>query len=431
MREGMLHIRDVEGPKKTGSVETRLEAMEQQVFKCQGMVERGLNANHMMITEFTNKHRIDANAIGKHLSRLYDRVDQLQGQIYDLQNQNWKNLLNRLSLMDKIVNIRYVDKEAFMNVDIVEKYEEVLTFLDSPTYEEVVAETQIRLKWVDRSDQVELLGRYDVGSAHKCRMKTMPIKSNLHWVAYKGAVASSIHKSLEVFASRMVNAPLHVDLNQPLVDDMSPYNGVAPIVEHKVEVQVNEYPQYEFRGSALIKDDGHDSDEEYERQHNIVGDAEAQVWHDDMDPDIVYQGACADESDDEGPVNELDEDGFTEKEAEWNDMDDLMSTREFGSGHFMEPRDRNQCGDCNEMTHNKRTCKRDNASTSDVGGRGGSSAGGGRYGGSSGGLAMGRGSGDGRRGGSSGGLATGVRLDQYHDFDVFGNVGILHRNVSR
>ncbi|KAE8784514.1 40S ribosomal protein S5-1 [Hordeum vulgare] len=89
MREGMLHIRDVVGPKKTGSMEMRLEAMEQQVFKCQGMVERGLNANHMMITEFTSKHKMDANDIGKHLSRLYDRVDQLQGQIYDLQNQNY------------------------------------------------------------------------------------------------------------------------------------------------------------------------------------------------------------------------------------------------------------------------------------------------------------------------------------------------------
>ncbi|KAE8789040.1 hypothetical protein D1007_36724 [Hordeum vulgare] len=84
----MLHIRDVEGPKKTGSVETRLEAMEQQVFKCQGMVERGLNANHMMITEFTSNHKMDAIDIEKYLSRLYDRVDQLQGQIYDLQNQN-------------------------------------------------------------------------------------------------------------------------------------------------------------------------------------------------------------------------------------------------------------------------------------------------------------------------------------------------------
>ncbi|KAE8789134.1 40S ribosomal protein S5-1 [Hordeum vulgare] len=98
MREGMLHIRDVEGPKKTGSMETRLEAMDQQVFKCQGMVERGLNANHMMITEFTNKHKIDANDIGKHLSRLYDRIDQLQAQIYDLQNQNYDVVLtNRVN----------------------------------------------------------------------------------------------------------------------------------------------------------------------------------------------------------------------------------------------------------------------------------------------------------------------------------------------
>ncbi|KAE8780860.1 40S ribosomal protein S5-1 [Hordeum vulgare] len=88
MSEGILHIRDVEGPKKTGSLGTRLKAMEQQVFKGQGMVEHGLNANHMMITEFKSNHKMDAIDIGKHLSTLYDRVDQLQGQIYDLQNQN-------------------------------------------------------------------------------------------------------------------------------------------------------------------------------------------------------------------------------------------------------------------------------------------------------------------------------------------------------
>ncbi|KAE8808806.1 40S ribosomal protein S5-1 [Hordeum vulgare] len=89
MHEGVLHIRDVQGPKKTGSMEARLEAMEQQVFKCQRMVERGLNANHIIITEFTNKHKIDANDLGKHLSRLYDRIDHLQARIFDLQNQNY------------------------------------------------------------------------------------------------------------------------------------------------------------------------------------------------------------------------------------------------------------------------------------------------------------------------------------------------------
>ncbi|KAE8793594.1 40S ribosomal protein S5-1 [Hordeum vulgare] len=91
MREGVLHICDVEGPKKTGSMEARLEAMEKQVIKFQGMVERGINANHMMIMEFTIKHKIDANDIGKHHSRLYDRIDHLQAQIYDLQNQNCGN----------------------------------------------------------------------------------------------------------------------------------------------------------------------------------------------------------------------------------------------------------------------------------------------------------------------------------------------------
>ncbi|KAE8789213.1 40S ribosomal protein S5-1 [Hordeum vulgare] len=98
LRPRVLHIRDVEGPKKTGSVEARLEAMEQQVFKCQGMVEHRLNANHIMIMKFTNKNKIDANDIGKHLSRLYDRIDHLQAQIYDLQNQNcWRDSHWRLA----------------------------------------------------------------------------------------------------------------------------------------------------------------------------------------------------------------------------------------------------------------------------------------------------------------------------------------------
>ncbi|KAE8821688.1 40S ribosomal protein S5-1 [Hordeum vulgare] len=107
MREGVLHIRDVEGPKKTGGMEARLEAMEQQVFKCQGMVERGLNTNHMMITEFTNKHKIDANDIGKHLSRLYDRIDHLQAQIYDPQYQNSEldAIENKVSTIELIENL--------------------------------------------------------------------------------------------------------------------------------------------------------------------------------------------------------------------------------------------------------------------------------------------------------------------------------------
>ena len=100
MREGVLHIRDVEGPRRTGSVETRLEAMEQQVFKCQEMVERGLDSNHIMITEFTNNHKLDAKDIGEAIFKLHEKIEHLQAQIYDLQNQNceYEYRFKRMSL---------------------------------------------------------------------------------------------------------------------------------------------------------------------------------------------------------------------------------------------------------------------------------------------------------------------------------------------
>ena len=67
-----------EGPRRTGSVDTRLEAMEQQVFKCQEMVERGLDSNHIMITEFTNNHKLDAKNIGEAIFKLHEKIEHLQ-----------------------------------------------------------------------------------------------------------------------------------------------------------------------------------------------------------------------------------------------------------------------------------------------------------------------------------------------------------------
>ena len=100
MREGLLHIRDVEGPRKTGSTEARLEALEQEVFKCQEMVERGLDSNHIMITEFTNKHELDVKDIGEAIFKLHEKIKHLQAQIYDLQNQNceYEYRFKRMSL---------------------------------------------------------------------------------------------------------------------------------------------------------------------------------------------------------------------------------------------------------------------------------------------------------------------------------------------
>ena len=101
MREGVLHIRDVEGPRRTRIMETRLEAMEQHVFKCQGMVERGLNTNEMMIAEFTNGQKLDAKNIGEAIFKLHEKIEHLQAQMYDLQNQNceYEYKFKRMSLV--------------------------------------------------------------------------------------------------------------------------------------------------------------------------------------------------------------------------------------------------------------------------------------------------------------------------------------------
>src|SRR3990170_3328795 len=90
MREGLLHIRDIQGPKKTGSVESRFEAVEQEVFLCKGMVERGLDANHLMFKEFSRNHKLDAKNFGEAIFKLHERFEHLQAQIYDLQNQNYE-----------------------------------------------------------------------------------------------------------------------------------------------------------------------------------------------------------------------------------------------------------------------------------------------------------------------------------------------------
>ena len=81
MRDGLLHIRDAEGPKGTRSMEMRLEAMEQQVFKCQGMVERGINASHKMLAEFTNYYELDAKNTEEAIFKLQEKIEHLQAQI--------------------------------------------------------------------------------------------------------------------------------------------------------------------------------------------------------------------------------------------------------------------------------------------------------------------------------------------------------------
>ncbi|KAE8808813.1 40S ribosomal protein S5-1 [Hordeum vulgare] len=87
MHEGVLHIWDVQGPKKDGSKKARLVAVAQEIFKCQGTVENGESSNHCMITDFISENKLDAKSVGEILSKIQELIDHLQDQIYELQGQ--------------------------------------------------------------------------------------------------------------------------------------------------------------------------------------------------------------------------------------------------------------------------------------------------------------------------------------------------------
>ncbi|KAE8778273.1 40S ribosomal protein S5-1 [Hordeum vulgare] len=70
-----------------GTMESRLVAVELEIFKCQGMVEHGLSANHSMIMEFTHDLKVDGRPLEDIVFTLNEQINFLQGQIFDLQNK--------------------------------------------------------------------------------------------------------------------------------------------------------------------------------------------------------------------------------------------------------------------------------------------------------------------------------------------------------
>ncbi|KAE8809323.1 40S ribosomal protein S5-1 [Hordeum vulgare] len=87
MCDGVLHICDVQGPKATRSMEARFEAMEQEVFRCNGMVERGLNANHLMIADYTRDLKVDGKSMKDIIFSLNEQINFLHSQIHDLRRK--------------------------------------------------------------------------------------------------------------------------------------------------------------------------------------------------------------------------------------------------------------------------------------------------------------------------------------------------------
>ena len=86
--DGVLVREDVKGPKVEGDMKARLEEVEHEVFRYQKMIERGVEINHKIINELIVEHKKETDKLWDNIFALSKTTSKLQGQIYDLQNQN-------------------------------------------------------------------------------------------------------------------------------------------------------------------------------------------------------------------------------------------------------------------------------------------------------------------------------------------------------
>ena len=190
------------------------------------------------------------------------------------------------------MNVHYLDKVAFMDGN-ADEGAEAMVFDTSPSYDDIVMKVRSVLNWINPSDGVKLIGRYDVGVGVKSRLKSMHISSLLHLDVYKDKVEGSQDKSLELFATKVeVPRPL-LNLN---LNVSSPIHDVVVVYDHNAASQPpSSQPNEEdinARAIVLLGDD-HVGDEavahvdEHANVH-VDEDAIAHVDGDAIAQDDVY-----------------------------------------------------------------------------------------------------------------------------------------------
>ncbi|KAE8775056.1 hypothetical protein D1007_52496 [Hordeum vulgare] len=216
------------------------------------------------------------------------------------------------------VYVHHVDKDAFLKGNIDPDPDELDMVFDlCPSYAELLEQVRKDLNWMDPSDVVEFAGRHNVGFGMHIRWKTMRVNSEQRWLAYKDTVAESLDKALELFAMK-TNVPNLLDLNRvsssiveaiPVtINEEASIEPLSCVYEANEEVNIEHEPLVEANYEHY--DDGnvlHD---------NNLGDLDKYNLQETMDHSIPYSRGYASESDDEGPDEEVDEEGFTAKEAE-------------------------------------------------------------------------------------------------------------------
>jgi hypothetical protein len=74
-------------------------------------------------------------------------------------------------------------------------------------------------------------------------------------------------------------------------------------------------PCAQYEASKEESDDYEGDEFEGDMHDNNIGGVEAYYMQEDMHSDTIYSRCCASNSDDDGPHEDVDEEGFTDREA--------------------------------------------------------------------------------------------------------------------
>jgi hypothetical protein len=144
------------------------------------------------------------------------------------------------------------------------------------------------------------------------RWKIMRINFEQRWGAYKEVVAESLDKALELFATKRIGGTLHLDLNR----SASRVDARNSPPNHQEEMTDGRPISKEDEALEEEDDECGDDENDIELHDHNVGDLDMYYMQKNMDHDIPYSRCYASDSDDDGPEEEVNEEGFTANEAE-------------------------------------------------------------------------------------------------------------------
>jgi hypothetical protein len=84
LKDGKVQIEDVRGPKGEGSLEARMEELEQEVFRYKKTAEREVGIIHRINKGLIAKHKKETVELWDDILSLHETTNKLQAQLYDV-----------------------------------------------------------------------------------------------------------------------------------------------------------------------------------------------------------------------------------------------------------------------------------------------------------------------------------------------------------